>query len=89
MRDSLVRLVSAVMMPISRGTNDATRRCDVRGSLVVDLSFWEKAKRYRRIAAFAGDDELARQPKPAVQRGGVEPESKKPAGHSDKLFAEH
>jgi len=56
---------------------------------VVDLSFWEKAKRYRRIAAFAGDDELARQPKPAAQRGGVEPESKKPAGHSDKLFAEH
>ena len=35
----------------------------------MDLSFWEKAKRYRRIAAFASDEELARQAKPTARLG--------------------
>jgi len=40
-----------------------------RWSPIVDL-LWERAKRYRRIAAFASDEEPARQGKAAVRLGG-------------------
>ena len=32
----------------------------VNGDLGVDLSFWERAKRYRRLAASVADEELTR-----------------------------
>jgi hypothetical protein len=36
----------------------------------VDLALWEKAKRYRRIAVLASDEESARQTQPAIRLGG-------------------
>lgn len=36
----------------------------------MDLALWEKVKRYRRIAAFASDEEAARQTKPTLRLGG-------------------
>lgn len=36
---------------------------------IVDLALWEKVRRYRRIATFATDEELARQTKRAVRLG--------------------
>jgi hypothetical protein len=35
----------------------------------VDLALWEKVRRYRRIATFANDEEVARQAKRAVRLG--------------------
>jgi hypothetical protein len=36
----------------------------------VDLGLWEKAKRYRRIAVFASEEESGRQTQPAIRLGG-------------------
>jgi len=33
----------------------------------VELSFWEKARRYRRIAAFANDEEQSPRVKPSIR----------------------
>ena len=35
----------------------------------MDLALWEKVRRYRRIATFANDEEVARQAKRAVRLG--------------------
>jgi len=39
----------------------------VEWRVVVELSFWEKARRYRRIAAVANDEEQSPPVKPSVR----------------------
>jgi hypothetical protein len=53
----------------------------------VDLALWEKVRRYRRIATFANDEELARQTKRAVRFGEEKVNGDKRESNSGKPAA--
>jgi len=74
----------AAKKPSSRGIKRAALKPSHAWSSIVDLSLWEKARRYRRIAAFAGDEESPRPAKPALRLDDAAPELKLSIGPAGK-----
>jgi hypothetical protein len=74
----------AAKKPSSRGIKRAVLVLSHEWSSIVDLSLWEKARRYRRIAAFAGDEESPRPAKSALRPDDAAPELKPSIGPAGK-----